>query len=623
MTQSIGGLDFQPTGQNDAARCLIELARSRTAIHVHLANAYTISLADGNDDYRKLINQGLVFADGKPITWFSRLSRQTPRIYQVRGPQLFLDVLDAGRFSGIRHFLLGSTEEVLQRLRASLAERFEALEIVGSYSPPFRDLTEEEIADQDALIRESEADIVWVGLGTPKQDTEAARLTLTTARPAVAVGAAFDFAAGVLPVAPIWIQRAGLEWAFRLASEPKRLWRRYLFGNSRFLWSVLRRQRWWGKVPDDAHRSGDAVVISQLPPPVHGSTLMTQAFLRALDTQSIPWRLVDRRFSTTIGEVGQFSPGKVIRGLGLILRVSNAVARHRPRVAVLFATTSLFSFLLDWALSEVLRLFKVPIVLYLHTVGFSSLAQRGRAWQHAVRRLLGSAEVVVTLDESLAWDVEAFMDRQVDVIGNTLPELPPTLEAPFPLEERKTVLFLSNLIPGKGHHDFLDAALKCLNAGIDANFVLAGAASPSVAAEVNDFIAQSGQASSISYLGAVGPLEKWTLYATARAFVFPSTLPEAAPLVLLEAAACGLPIAAYPTGALVPHLATAGAAHVVDASDPNLLAGAIQKIVESPDLSEQLGTKARRLYVDSFSHSTYAASWGRLLGRFGFQQNST
>ena len=240
-TQSMGGLDFQPAGPHAAAAYVVGLARTRSCIHIHLANAYTVALANRDDAYRLLINQGVVFADGKPITWFSRLAGQTPRIEQVRGPQLFLDVLDAGRSSGLRHFLLGSTDEVVERIRARLAERFEGVEIVGSYSPPFRPLTTEEISDQDALIRQSHADIVWVGLGTPKQDIEAARLAQSTARPAVAIGAAFDFTAGTLRVAPFWMQRVGLEWLFRLASEPKRLWRRYLFGNARFVWAVLRR----------------------------------------------------------------------------------------------------------------------------------------------------------------------------------------------------------------------------------------------------------------------------------------------------------------------------------------------------------------------------------------------
>jgi len=219
----------------------------------------------------------------------------------------------------------------------------------------------------------------------------------------------------------------------------------------------------------------------------------------------------------------------------------------------------------------------------------------------------------------LAWDVEAFIDGRADVIGNTLPELPPVSAMELPLDVRDTVVFLSNLIPGKGHDDFLAVAAKCLDVGIAAKFVLAGAASPSVAGEVNANIARSGWASNISYVGPVGVQDKWNLLATARVFAFPSTLCEASPLVLLEAAACGLPIAAYPTGALAPRLAAAGAALFVEAGNRDLLAGAIQEIFESPELSQQLSAKAQAIFAESFSHSAYATSWSRLLSRFGVE----
>jgi N-acetylglucosaminyldiphosphoundecaprenol N-acetyl-beta-D-mannosaminyltransferase len=112
--------------------------------------------------------------------------------------------------------------------------------VAGAYAPPFGERSVAEVTLQDAAIKESGADIVWVALGTPKQDTEALRVLESTGITTVAVGAAFDFTAGTARVAPDWMRRANLEWLYRLGSEPRRLWRRYLFGNLKFLWLAVR-----------------------------------------------------------------------------------------------------------------------------------------------------------------------------------------------------------------------------------------------------------------------------------------------------------------------------------------------------------------------------------------------
>jgi len=212
-------------------------------LHVHFANAYTIALADLNPDYRSLLREGLVFPDGKPISWFSKLFRHSPPLQQVRGPQFFLDCIGEGRSAGVRHFLLGSTPETLDRLQIQLLKRFPGAKIVGTLSPSFGVRTLEELAADDRLIHEALPDVVWVALGTPKQDFEARRLARNLEIVAVAVGAAFDFAAGTVPEAPRWVRTAGFEWLFRLLTEPRRLWRRYIFGNTRFLIAMCKQLR--------------------------------------------------------------------------------------------------------------------------------------------------------------------------------------------------------------------------------------------------------------------------------------------------------------------------------------------------------------------------------------------
>jgi N-acetylglucosaminyldiphosphoundecaprenol N-acetyl-beta-D-mannosaminyltransferase len=213
----------------------------QSGAHVHLVNAYTVSIADRDDTYRRVLSENSInLPDGKPLSWVSKLRGDVDPLTQIRGPQFFLDVIDHGRERNLRHYLLGSTEAVLRILKAELLLRYPGAQIVGMQSPPFRELDHSDLAAQDALIRSSGAQIVWVGLGTPKQDHEAKRLADALPVTAIAIGAAFDFAAGTAKEAPPILRRLGLEWLYRLATEPRRLWRRYVFGNARFISSAIR-----------------------------------------------------------------------------------------------------------------------------------------------------------------------------------------------------------------------------------------------------------------------------------------------------------------------------------------------------------------------------------------------
>lgn len=229
-----------------AADLVVELATTTDrGVDVHLCNAYTLALADADDGYRAMLRRASInFPDGTPVVWANRIlhrGRDLPH-ERVRGPRLFLDVFDRGRLRGVRHYLLGSTPEVLAALEKNLLTEYPGVEIVGTESPPFRPLTEQKRDEQAARIRASRAQVVWVGLGTPKQDWECARLRDRLPVVCVAIGAAFDFAAGTKSVAPDWMQEHGLEWLHRFASEPRRLWRRYLFGNTRFVYAAARRR---------------------------------------------------------------------------------------------------------------------------------------------------------------------------------------------------------------------------------------------------------------------------------------------------------------------------------------------------------------------------------------------
>lgn len=236
-TEYLGGVPLARSTTEAAAQVVNNWAAAGERGHVHLVNAYTISLAYRDPVYNGVISDARVnFPDGRPLTWISRLQRG--RLRQVRGMELFKHSL-ATSTEEVRHFLLGGTPETLALLEQRIGERFPRARICGTYSPPFRTLSSAELVHQRTLLQGAEANLVWVGLGTPKQDHVAQELA-NEGYLAVAVGAAFDFLAGTKAEAPELISRMGLEWLFRLVQEPRRLWRRYLVGNLLFLRAVIR-----------------------------------------------------------------------------------------------------------------------------------------------------------------------------------------------------------------------------------------------------------------------------------------------------------------------------------------------------------------------------------------------
>ncbi len=171
---------------------------------------------------------------------------------RVYGPDLLLAVCERSQSAGFHHFFYGGNDGVPELLRDKLVERYPRLQVVGTYSPPFRPLVDEEQTTVIDMINDANPDIVWVGLSTPKQERWMAEHVGPLKAPVlIGVGAAFDFHAGLKKQAPRWIQRSGLEWFFRLVSEPRRLWRRYLKNNSLFLFRIALQEMGLKRYQDD------------------------------------------------------------------------------------------------------------------------------------------------------------------------------------------------------------------------------------------------------------------------------------------------------------------------------------------------------------------------------------
>lgn len=182
----------------------------------------------------------MVTPDGMPLVWLGWRAgfRHMTRVY---GPDLMSEICRLSPEHGWRHFLYGGEPGVAALLAERLAARYPGIRIVGTWCPPFRPLTPEEEDEVIARIHEAAPHIVWVGLSTPKQERWMASMAPRLRVPVlVGVGAAFDFLSGRKPQAPRWMQRSGLEWLFRLATEPRRLWKRYLVNNTAFLWALVR-----------------------------------------------------------------------------------------------------------------------------------------------------------------------------------------------------------------------------------------------------------------------------------------------------------------------------------------------------------------------------------------------
>ena len=220
-----------------------------TWVHTGQQNYVTVTGVHGvmesqrNPKIRDIHNQaGLVTPDGMPLVWVSHL-RGFKQVERVYGPDLMLALCKASEAHGYRHFFYGGNDGVADRLAERLRALYPQLQVVGTYSPPFRPLTADEdqaIVDQ---INQAKPDIVWIGLSTPKQELwMSSHLGRLNAPVMIGVGAAFDFHAGLKRQAPAWMQKRGLEWLFRLVTEPRRLWKRYFLNNPSFIALIILQQ---------------------------------------------------------------------------------------------------------------------------------------------------------------------------------------------------------------------------------------------------------------------------------------------------------------------------------------------------------------------------------------------
>ncbi len=230
------GISYNMGKLTEAVDHVLEKRKSLSGAYICFSNVHTTVTAMDDKEYRRVLNEAaLVFPDGLPIAKQERKKGFT-EAERIAGPDFMGEVFKRSAKDGISHYFYGAKQETLDRLKENLEKNYPGIDIRGMYSPPFRELTDKEKEDDIDRINRSGADLVWIGLGAPKQEFFMASVKGRVSGLMLGVGAGFDFHAGTVKRAPKLLQRLGLEWFYRLIKDPGRLMKRYLVTNTRFLW---------------------------------------------------------------------------------------------------------------------------------------------------------------------------------------------------------------------------------------------------------------------------------------------------------------------------------------------------------------------------------------------------
>ena len=232
---NILGTEIAVMSMNEVVRYIIEQIEQLRGQYICISNVHTTVMAYEDKFYQNIQNSAvLALPDGKPLSVVSKI-KGYKNAQRVTGP----DLMEAMFSEPVKHFFYGGKKEVLLDLEDNIHKKYPDIQVAGMYSPPFRSLTDEENRKIIEKINKSGADVVWVGLGAPKQEKWMYDHRKQIDALMIGVGAGFDYHAGAIKRAPVWMQKVSLEWLYRLYQDPKRLWKRYLITNCKFLYLIL------------------------------------------------------------------------------------------------------------------------------------------------------------------------------------------------------------------------------------------------------------------------------------------------------------------------------------------------------------------------------------------------
>lgn len=534
------------TNMEDTITYLTENLSDLRGKYICVSNVHTTVMAYRNEAYRTVQNSAdMALPDGKPLAMVSK-KRGFPEAERVPGPDLMPKIFEASQVRGYKHYFYGSTQKTLDILKEQLQKKYPKLQIVGMYSPPFRQLSEKEDKEIIDRINDCNPDFIWVALGAPKQENWMYEHKDKVNGIMLGVGAAFDFEAGTVKRAPKWMQEMCLEWLHRLLQDPKRLFVRYISTNFSFIWNVwkenIRINRNAFRVAMIGHKripsreGGVEVVVEELASRMVEQGYQVEAYNRSGYHVSgkdfgDTWKNFYRRIRIII--IPTFRNGK------LNAIVYSALATLRA----LFGRYDVIHYHAEGpcAMLWIPKMFGIRVVATIHGLDW----QRAK-WGNFASRVLKFGEKMAAkyADEVivLSRNVQQYF---LDTYGRETNFIPNGISRPiirdaelihqkYGLKKDGYILFLARLVPEKGLHYLIEAFSKI---DTDMKLVIAGGSSHSLE-YIEKIKEMASKDSRIIMTDFVQGQVLEELYSNAYAFVLPSDI-EGMALSLLEAMSYG------------------------------------------------------------------------------------
>ena len=365
------------------------------------------------------------------------------------------------------------------------------------------------------------------------------------------------------------------------------------------------------------------MVVGQLPPPVHGSNVMTERLMEALRKNGRPAIIVEKTFSRQLHEVGKWSLGKLFKVPSLYRTIGDVITEEEPEYCIYFITVGMTSLLVDCLMLSKLRKENVPYILYFHGMGYRKYEGLSIPFlNHFIRKSISSALGGIVLGEGLKADVNQYISNdKLYVLPNGIPA---KTEAPAEREKSQkdiNIIFLSNLIPSKGPKVFIAMANEVMKKAPNVRFILAGRpASEKYLAELKSYIRNNGLEKNVRIIGPVYGEEKDRFLKEADLMVFPTIFnKETFAIVNIEAMMWGIPVISSPKGAIPEIIRDGVNGYIVDPNNLPLLVDRVLTLVRDPELRQQMGRRGKDLFYQNYSTEAYSRNLKKALDFFEHQ----